>query len=93
MTKHRKQLVFGQTTIFLAKTSYFSLTIHHKRPKLPAMTKVLRSTFTYQIWIQSMYFVFIDPQQNIMANIAKYFTNEFYIFVYVQTKEIRCEEI
>ena len=39
--------LFSRKQLFLAKT------IHHKRPKPPAMTKVLQNTFTYQIWIQS----------------------------------------
>ena len=42
-----------ENNYFWAKTSYFSQTIHYKRPKLPGMTKVLQSTFTYKIWMRS----------------------------------------
>ena len=90
--------MFSRKQLFLAKTSYFSQTIHYKHLKLHAMIKLLQNTFTYQVWFQSdkkwwfcntfLYFVFIDHQQNALAKIDKLncFTDEFNLFVYAQNK-------
>jgi len=88
----RKQLCFWRKKVILAKL----LIINAQNYLQCDLSKVLQNTLTYQIWNRFdkkwwfcnsfLYFVFIEPQQNDMAKIAKCFTDEVNLFVFVQSK-------